>query len=145
MAINAPVLILVGVLVPSPMVGIPLIAGVIIGAILMAIFFKTLIVTHRYEEIVSKPEEVNKLITSGIYSRVRHPFYLGAILMNLAFFFFFRNLWIIAPIAFFTLWWYWEAKQEERILLGKFGSEYEEYKKRAGMFWPKLRKGSIRH
>jgi protein-S-isoprenylcysteine O-methyltransferase Ste14 len=58
--------------------------------------------------------------------------------MNFALFFGFRNLWIIAPVIFFTLWWYWETKQEEKVLSEKFGEEYVKYKRKIGMFLPKI-------
>lgn len=35
--------------------------------------------------------------------------------------------------------WYLESKQEERFMLEKFGKEYEEYMRKAAMFFPKTR------
>ena len=108
-----------------------------IGAILAIIFFVSLAVTHKIEQMHMKPNNVDKLITNGIYSIVRHPHYSGTILMNIACLFFFRTLWLIPPVCIFFVLWYLEARYEERALMAKFGESYKNYIKTTGMFFPK--------
>jgi len=108
-----------------------------IGAILVIIFFVSLALTHKIEQMHMKPNDVDKLITNGIYSIVRHPHYSGTILMNVAFLFLFRTLWLIPPICIFSVLWYLEARYEERALMIKFGEPYNNYIKTTGMLFPK--------
>jgi protein-S-isoprenylcysteine O-methyltransferase Ste14 len=71
-----------------------------------------------------------KLMTIGIYGHVRHPLYLGTLLLYLPFFFWSFSLlslvpWLIAWIAYNKM-----ANYEEQLLAKRFGKEYVDYKKR---------------
>ncbi|TXT57952.1 MAG: conserved membrane protein of unknown function [Candidatus Thorarchaeota archaeon] len=82
------------------------------------------------------PEEV---ISTGIYSRVRHPQYLGGILSHVGIVFLLQagsafNATIIIIILNALLCWL-----EERELLREFGDEYKEYKEEVPMLIPRLR------
>jgi len=112
--------------------------SIAIGGILTVIFIASLISTHRIEQVHMKPNEVDKLVTSGPYSIVRHPSYSGTILVNIAYLFFFRTLWLIPLICVFSVLWYLEARHEEKALIAKFGEAYRNYMNTTGMFFPKL-------
>ena len=86
--------------------------------------------------ITGTPE---KIITTGLYAIIRHP-------INLGFMFAFTGwylLWvgtyslIFPPVLVVILIFetFWEERKIEKTL----GEEYTEYKKRVGMFSPKLR------
>jgi protein-S-isoprenylcysteine O-methyltransferase Ste14 len=71
-----------------------------------------------------------KLMTTGIYGHVRHPLYLGTLLLYLPFTAWSFSLlslipWLIAVVAYNTM-----ANYEERLLAERFGKEYVEYKKK---------------
>ncbi len=76
--------------------------------------------------------QTNRLVTSGIYSRMRHPMLFGLMLLPLSIAFIIGSptfILIIAPlemlfIAFMVLTF------EEMECRSKFGREYEEYAKR---------------
>ena len=74
--------------------------------------------------------ELDRLVTKGIYSKIRNPMYLGIILIHIGFPFTSKSLLtLISAIIWIPLiftWKYWEEKDLER----KFGKEYSEYKKR---------------
>jgi protein-S-isoprenylcysteine O-methyltransferase Ste14 len=82
------------------------------------------------------PEDYS-LSTCGAYGIVRHPMYLS-------YFLFFVGL----PLALLNMplflcivgipGYYGIAREEERILIGRFGEQYKEYQKEVGMFAPKL-------
>ncbi|MHA1767971.1 MAG: methyltransferase family protein [Promethearchaeota archaeon] len=112
--------------------------SITIGGILTIIFVVSLVSTHKIEQAQMKPKDVDKLITDGPYSIVRHPNFTGFICMNIAYLFFFRTLWLIPPICVFFLFWYFEARSEESVLIAKFGEIYKNYMKNIGMFFPKL-------
>jgi len=112
--------------------------SIAIGGILTIIFIVSLVSTHKIEQTHMKPNDVDKLITKGLYSIVRHPNFTGIICMNFAYLFFFRTLWLIPPICVFFVLWYFEARFEESVLITKFGEEYRNYMKTTGMFFLKL-------
>ena len=81
-----------------------------------------------------------RLVKSGLYSRIRHPQYLGFILIIIAF----NIQWptiitlIMGPVLIYM--YYRLAKKEERILIHKFGAEYIDYMKSVPGFYIKLKK-----
>jgi protein-S-isoprenylcysteine O-methyltransferase Ste14 len=80
-----------------------------------------------------------KLVTTGIYRYVRHPQYLGFLLVTLG-----MNvqwltiltlaLWPVLAIVYYRL-----AKKEEKDAEEKFGEEYLKYKQRVPAFLPRMR------
>ena len=82
----------------------------------------------------------NQLVTTGIYSYVRHPQYLGFLLITLGM----NVLWvtfstlILWPVLAFL--YYRLAKEEDKQVEEKFGEEFLKYKKAVPMFIPKLQK-----
>lgn len=72
-----------------------------------------------------------ELVTTGLYSRIRHPSYTGEIIsflgVGLVFQHFPASLFItIFPVVAFI----YRAIVEEKMLLEEFGSEYEKYRKK---------------
>jgi protein-S-isoprenylcysteine O-methyltransferase Ste14 len=81
------------------------------------------------------------VIRKGVFSIVRHPIYLGAILFYLALLIFSFSLvatfiWVGVIMFYFYL-----CKQEEKLLIEIFGIDYEKYKSETPMLMPRL----IRH
>lgn len=83
---------------------------------------------------------VEKIVTSGIYSKVRHPGYLGVILMYVGFAVIFGASFIVYIVAiFFIVLLVLTAMEEEKVLLERFGEEYKEYMRRVKWrFVPKV-------
>lgn len=79
------------------------------------------------------------LITTGIYRFLRHPQYLGIILLSLGLTI--RSLRPISLIAWVTLLtgYLILASLEERSLIKFYGQKYEDYSKRAAFLIPFLR------
>jgi len=78
-----------------------------------------------------------KIITTGLYSRMRHPQYTGAVLSHIGMTFVFSAFYslLVTPLVIvinYILCW-----KEERELVREFGEEYESYQKSIPMFWPK--------
>jgi protein-S-isoprenylcysteine O-methyltransferase Ste14 len=82
----------------------------------------------------------NQLITTGIYAQLRHPQYLGFLLITLGM----NVLWvtfstlILWPIL--VLLYCQLAKDEDKQMEKKFGEQFTEYKNNVPMFIPKLLK-----
>jgi protein-S-isoprenylcysteine O-methyltransferase Ste14 len=80
-----------------------------------------------------------QLNTSGIYSMVRHPLYLGNFFMWLAPILILSDLWFTC--FFCTFYWiYYERIMfaEEQFLKGKFGREYLDWASKTPAFFPKF-------
>ena len=76
-------------------------------------------------------EEVNKLVTSGIFRYSRNPMYLGMLMIVLSTSIFYLNIYSILTPLLFILWINkFQIKREEEFLIEKFGDEYITYKKK---------------
>ena len=71
--------------------------------------------------------QVSKLVTSGMYSKVRHPGYLGLVLIYFGFALGFAVVWMLIPAIIFTVLTYLTAIKEEKFLKERFGKEYVDY------------------
>jgi protein-S-isoprenylcysteine O-methyltransferase Ste14 len=84
------------------------------------------------------PDKDHTLYT-GIYNKIRHPQALGesflwlsiALILNSPFLFLYSFVWF--PL------FYGFSKAEEKDLIIRYGESYIEYKKRTGMFFPKIK------
>ena len=81
-----------------------------------------------------------RLLTEGVYARVRHPRYVAVLLglISVALFSNYLALYLLLPIGAAGL--YLIVRLEERELVERFGDEYETYRDRVPMFVP--RRGS---
>jgi protein-S-isoprenylcysteine O-methyltransferase Ste14 len=86
----------------------------------------------------------HQLITTGPYSRVRHPLYLTYLLFNLVTTLIAANWVFFLVIILGLLFLYPRIKAEEAMLIDEFGDEYRAYMKRTGRLIPKIRRGRKR-
>lgn len=79
------------------------------------------------------------LNTTGIYSTVRHPLYLGNYLMWIGIVLFTYNFWFVIVVSL-LYWLYYERIMfaEERFLERKFGSDYMDWTNQTPAFLPGL-------
>ena len=79
------------------------------------------------------------LITSGAYSKVRHPGYSGLVLIYFGFALGFGVVWVLIPAVIFTIFTFLTATKEEAHLKERFGEDYEAYARRVPWrFVPKV-------
>jgi protein-S-isoprenylcysteine O-methyltransferase Ste14 len=71
--------------------------------------------------------ESHRLVTGGVYGRIRHPLYLGEIARNLGFTLVLSSVYGFALVLAGCLFLPFRMEIEERMLLERFGEEYEEY------------------
>ncbi|HEY8890979.1 MAG TPA: isoprenylcysteine carboxylmethyltransferase family protein [Clostridium sp.] len=78
------------------------------------------------------------LVQNGMYKVIRHPLYASIMIMFYGACLVYRNiLCLLAVTIIFMPFMYYRAKQEETLLIQAF-SEYNDYIKRTGMFFPKM-------
>ncbi|MCL4437399.1 MAG: isoprenylcysteine carboxylmethyltransferase family protein [Thaumarchaeota archaeon] len=82
--------------------------------------------------------EKQKLVTTGIYLRIRHPLYLGEIIRNTGFAFAACSLYGLIPVLIGNALLLFRIGIEERMLLEEFGVEYEEYMRRTKKLVPHI-------
>jgi len=81
-----------------------------------------------------------ELNTTGIYSTVRHPLYLGNYFMWIAPVLLLDSLWLF--IIFSFVFWIFYARimfAEEQFLRKKFGDQYDSWSEQVGPFIPNFR------
>jgi protein-S-isoprenylcysteine O-methyltransferase Ste14 len=88
----------------------------------------------------SETHRSTQIITTGVYSRIRHPQYLGAMLSHIGITFLVSGLYslLVTPLVIVInslLCW-----KEEKELLREFGDAYSQYKKQVPMFFPILKR-----
>ena len=85
---------------------------------------------------VSETHRVEKVITTGIYSSIRHPQHLGWFLVQVGFTLLLSGWYALlaSPLIFGLL--YLISRKEEAELTKEFGEEYVAYKKGVPMFIP---------
>jgi len=125
----------------SPFTGYDLFVSIFLGVILpisnVIILSSIFLIVFGWRRIFKAK---GQLVTSGIYRHVRHPQYLGFILLTFGIDF----LWvtfstlILWPILLFL--YYRLAKEEEKIMEEKYGDEYRKYASETPMLIPNLRK-----
>ncbi len=95
----------------------------------------------RHNLLQIEVRQSHRLITSGPYSRIRHPLYTGVLLMNAGVALFLLNAVLLALLPLTYLVAYRRALLEEEVLTSKegFGEVYREYVARTGRFLPRLR------
>ena len=89
-------------------------------------------VFHRYchrahQKAHEQSNDIESLVNTGIFSKIRHPMYSSLILLYFGFAIAGGVLWILLPAFVFTVLTVLTAIKEEEFLFQKFGSQYEEY------------------
>jgi protein-S-isoprenylcysteine O-methyltransferase Ste14 len=78
----------------------------------------------------------HSLVTTGIYGVVRHPSYLGAIVMSLGWALVFRSGLGVLLVVLLMIPLLGRISAEERLLASEFGAEYEAYRARTSRLIP---------
>jgi len=80
----------------------------------------------------------SELQTKGPYSLVRHPLYLGSLLLGVGFALITNNLVVLGLVVlFFILQYTFTIRNEEQELIAIFGDRYLEYKRKVPCFLPR--------
>ena len=87
---------------------------------------------------VAEIHMAEKIVTSGVYSIVRHPQYFGGILAHIGFSFLLSGLYslLVTPLVIVIV--YIISWKEESELIKEFGQEYEDYRSKVPMLIPKF-------
>jgi protein-S-isoprenylcysteine O-methyltransferase Ste14 len=116
-------------------------AGIVMYMVSVAIFLSAMDAarsTRMQRAFIDLPLP-DRLITTGPYRWVRHPFYLGYMIGALAPCVAIDNVWIAVITALMCVIVLAAAFREERVwLAGPRAEAYREYQRRTGMFLPRI-------
>lgn len=91
-----------------------------------------------HEEIFGKERAEPEVVKKGVFSVIRHPMYMGAILLYLGLFVTTFSLASLGLIIIIFVFYNYIASYEERILVAQYGEDYEKYKESVPRWFPKL-------
>ena len=81
-----------------------------------------------------------RLITAGIYSKMRHPQYSGILLISFGFLIQWPTLITLILFPFLVVMYYKLAKREEKDIEEKYKKKYLNYKEKVPMFIPHIKR-----
>ena len=89
--------------------------------------------------VFGEKREKPEVIRMGVFSVVRHPIYLSAILFYVALLVASLSIlafviWIVTVLFYITI-----SRHEEKLLTERFGKDYENYMKEVPMLFPRIR------
>ncbi len=90
----------------------------------------------------SETHRAEKVVIGGLYSKVRHPQYLGAILSHVGMSLLLSQLYSLLVTPIIIARDYVVCKKEEKELVREFGSEYIAYFENVPMFIPRRQRGN---
>jgi methanethiol S-methyltransferase len=91
-------------------------------------------------DVLYKARREHRLATSGPYARLRHPQYVGFILILLGFLFQWPTLLTLVMFPILVTMYVRLARREEREALAEFGEEYARYMETVPAFMLGLRR-----
>lgn len=88
--------------------------------------------------VLHEARRTGRLATTGPYRRVRHPQYLGFIVIMLGFLFQWPTLLTLLMFPILVVMYVRLARREEHEVLAEFGADYERYAGQTPAFLPRL-------
>ena len=115
----------------------PLIAGVACLVVGLGLFHRSHADLGRYWSITLEVRENHRLVTHGVYRRVRHPMYSALFLYAIGQALALPN-WVAGPsyLVSFGILFALRLRAEERMMLETFGDEYAAYSARTKRLLP---------
>jgi len=115
----------------------PLISGIVCFVIGLWLFYRSHADLGANWSITLEVRDRHRLITQGIYRRVRHPMYAALLLYGVAHALVIPN-WVAGPsnLVAFAVLFALRVRAEERMMLEQFGDEYTAYMARTNRLVP---------
>lgn len=104
----------------------------------LPVFYLSCFLAHSgLKTVFGEEREELAVIKTGVFSIVCHPIYLSAILLYLGFIIISLSLISFSIWIIIILFYYFISRYEEKVLIDKLGSQYEEYMNEVPMFIPR--------
>ena len=117
----------------------PLIAGVLCFVLGLYLFYRSHTDLGANWSITLEVREQHRLITHGVYRRIRHPMYAALLLYSVGQALVIPN-WVAGPsyLVAFAILFVFRVHAEERMMLEQFGEEYAAYMARTQRLVPRV-------
>ena len=122
--------------------GIPTFSmGIVFRWALFGLFSADALITVLWSLItLSSTERGKRLVKTGPYRLIRHPFYSAIIWSGTGMVaMWFKSWTVVFSVIVVNLFWTWHIQRQERYMLEKFGEEYREYMGNTGQFFPRFK------
>jgi protein-S-isoprenylcysteine O-methyltransferase Ste14 len=124
----------------------PLVAGVLCFVVGLWLFYRSHADLGANWSITLEVREQHRLITHGVYRRIRHPMYIALLLMYIALLLYSVGQtlvlpnWVAGPsyLVAFAILVVFRVHAEERMMLEQFGDEYAAYMARTQRLVPRV-------
>ena len=115
----------------------PFVAGVICLGIGLGLFYQSHADLGTNWSITLEVHQEHRLITQGVYRRIRHPMYLALALYSVGQALLIPN-WVAGPsnLIAFAILFALRVRAEERMMIEGFGAEYAAYSARTNRLIP---------
>lgn len=91
--------------------------------------------------VVSHDQRLTGVVLSGAFRYVRHPLYLGSFLVYIGLAVSTASIFSLTLLIVIFFFYNYIASYEEKLLEGRFGDEYRQYKKITGKWVPRIGRG----
>ena len=117
----------------------PLIAGVVCFVVGLRLFYRSHADLGTNWSITLEVREQHRLITRGVYHRIRHPMYSALVLYSLGHALVIPN-WVAGPsnLVAFAILFTLRVHAEEQMMSDTFGDEYATYAARTKRLVPRI-------
>ena len=115
----------------------PLVIGVVCFVIGLWLFYRSHTDLGTNWSITLEVRERHRLITQGVYRRIRHPMYLALVLYSIGHALVIPN-WVAGPsnLIAFTILFALRLHAEEQMMADEFGNDYVAYSERTKRLLP---------
>ena len=100
-------------------------AGIMVAAMLLLITAR-----RQLGRSFSVRAKASRLVTTGVYARIRNPIYVASVLFFGGVALFFQTWWLTAPLLLLIALQWKRAGNEAKVLHRQFGEEYLSYRRR---------------
>ncbi len=91
-------------------------------------------------KVLYQAQSQHKLATTELYARMRHPQYVGFVLIMIGFLLQWPTLITLVMFPILVYMYIRLARREEQDAIAEFGEEYRHYAAKTPAFWPKFNK-----
>ena len=116
---------------------VPLVAGAMCFAIGLWLFYRSHADLGTNWSITLEIRDQHRLVTQGVYRRIRHPMYLALLLYSVGHALVIPN-WVAGPsnLIAFAILFALRVRAEEKMMVDEFGDEYAAYTARTKRLVP---------
>jgi protein-S-isoprenylcysteine O-methyltransferase Ste14 len=116
-----------------------MIAGVVLMPLGLLLFWRSHADLGTQWSVTLELSEGHRLVTHGVYRRLRHPMYAAFFILAVSQILLLHNA-IAGPAALVavTLLYLLRVPREDRMMAAAFGADYRAWRARTGALWPRL-------